>query len=45
MSQVVGAFGLLEFTMLRPVIAWRAFWDLRTVYFFNFQIFFNGPGE
>jgi hypothetical protein len=25
MSQVLGAFGLLVFTMLRPVLAWRAF--------------------
>ena len=25
MSQVLGAFGLLDFTMLRPVLAWRAF--------------------
>jgi len=24
-SQVLGAFGLLYFTMLRPVLAWRAF--------------------
>jgi hypothetical protein len=23
MSQVLGAFGLLDFTMLRPVLAWR----------------------
>jgi hypothetical protein len=25
MSQVLGAFGLLNFTMLRFVLAWRAF--------------------
>jgi hypothetical protein len=25
MSQVRGAFGLLDFTMLRPVLAWRGF--------------------
>jgi len=25
MSPVLGAFGLLDFTMLRPVLAWRAF--------------------
>jgi len=24
-SQVLGAFGLLDFTMLGPVLAWRAF--------------------
>jgi hypothetical protein len=36
MSQVLGAFGLLDFTMLRPVLAWRALWNLWTIYFFNF---------
>jgi len=36
MSQVQGAFGLPDFTMLRPVFAWRAFLKLWTVYFFNF---------
>ena len=41
MSQVLGAFGLLYFTMLRPVLAWRAFQNVRTVYFFNFPIFFR----
>ena len=41
MSQVLGAFGLLDFTMLRPVIAWRAFWNLWNLYFFNFPIFFS----
>jgi len=25
MSQVLGAFGLLDFTMLWPVLAWRTF--------------------
>jgi hypothetical protein len=25
MSQVMGTFGLLDFTMLRPVLTWRAF--------------------
>jgi hypothetical protein len=25
MSQVLGEFGLLDFTMLRPVLDWRAF--------------------
>jgi hypothetical protein len=24
-SQVLGTFGLLDFTMLRPILAWRAF--------------------
>jgi hypothetical protein len=44
MSQILGAFGLLDFTMLAPVLAWRAFWNLWTVYFFNFQIF-SGRGN
>ena len=43
MSQVLGAFGLLDFTMLRPVLAWRVFLNLWTVYFFNFSNFFFGP--
>jgi hypothetical protein len=25
MSQVLGAFGLLDFTMLQSLLAWRAF--------------------
>jgi hypothetical protein len=25
LRQVLGAFGLLDFTMLRPVLAWRVF--------------------
>jgi len=41
MSQVVGAFPLLYFTMVGPVLALRAFWNLWTVYFFNFPIFFR----
>ena len=40
-SQVLGVFGLLDFTMLRPVLAWRAFWNLWTLYFFNFPFFFR----
>ena len=40
MSPVLGTFGLLDFTMLRPVLAWRAFWNLWTAYLFNFPIFF-----
>jgi hypothetical protein len=39
MSQVLGAFGLLDFTSLQPVLAWRVFQNLQTIYFFNFQIF------
>jgi hypothetical protein len=45
MSQVLGVFGLLDFTMLRPVLARRAFRNLGTVYFFNFPIFFSGRGK
>jgi hypothetical protein len=41
MSQELGAFGMLDFSTLRPVLAWRAFWNLRTVYFFNILIFFR----
>ena len=42
MSQVLGAFGLLVFTMLRPVLVWHAFGNLGTVYFFSFPNFFFG---
>ena len=28
MSQVLGAFGLMDFTKLRPVLAWSAFLNL-----------------
>jgi hypothetical protein len=39
-SQVLSAFGLLDFVTLGPVLAWSAFWNLWTVYFYNFTIFF-----
>jgi hypothetical protein len=39
MSKVLGAFGLLDFTMLQPVLAWCTFLNSLTVYFFNFKIF------
>ena len=46
MSQVLGAFGLLYFTMLRPFLAWRAFWISWIVYFFNFpKIFFQAAAN
>ena len=45
MSPVLGTFGLLDFTMLRPVLAWRAFWNLWTAYLFNFPIFFSVRGQ
>jgi hypothetical protein len=40
MSQLLGAFGLLDFTMLRPILIWRAFWSLWNVYLLSFQIYF-----
>jgi hypothetical protein len=42
MCQVLGVFGLLDFTMLRPVLTLCVFWNLRTIYFFNFTIFVWG---
>jgi hypothetical protein len=41
MSQLLGSFGLLDFTVLRPVLAWRAFWNLWTVYLLSFQFLFR----
>jgi hypothetical protein len=45
MSQVLGMFGLLDFTMLRPVLTLSMFLNLQTVYFYNFQIFFSGRSK
>jgi hypothetical protein len=39
MSKVLGAYGLLDFTILWSVLAWRTFRNLRTVHFFLFSIF------
>jgi len=39
-SQVLGAFGLLDFIMLRPTLSRRAFWNLWSVYFFTVSNFF-----
>jgi hypothetical protein len=44
MIQVLLAFGLLDFTMLRPVLAWRAFWNLWTFVSLIFH-FFSGRGK
>jgi len=44
-SQVLGAFELLDFNILRPVLARREFLNLRTVYFFKFPIFWGWRGE
>jgi hypothetical protein len=44
MSQVLGTFGLLDFTMLWPVFAWCRFETYKLFYFFHFQ-FFGGRGK
>jgi hypothetical protein len=38
MSQALGKFGLLDFTMLRPVLAWRILKLIKRLFvsFFNF---------
>jgi hypothetical protein len=41
MSQELGAFGLLDFTILRPVIAWRAFQTYKPFISLIFK-FFSG---
>jgi hypothetical protein len=41
MSQVLGAFGLLDFTMLRPVLAWCGFEPNEQFISLIFQIFFR----
>jgi hypothetical protein len=38
-SKVLGAFGLPYFSMLRAVLAWSAFWNLRNLYLFNSKMF------
>jgi hypothetical protein len=45
MSQVLGTFGLLDFTMLRSVLVWGAFWSLWTIYFSNFPNFFRAAAN
>ena len=40
-SRLLGAFGLLGFTVLGSVLPWRAFWNIWTIYFSNFPIFFG----
>jgi hypothetical protein len=40
MNQLLGMFGLLDFTTSQPILTWHMFWNLRSVHFFNFQIFF-----
>ena len=45
MNQVLGAFGLLDFTMLLPVLPWRAFLNLWTIYFFNVPFFWGAAAN
>jgi hypothetical protein len=45
MNPVLGAFGLLDFTMSQPVLAWRAFWNSPAVYLFNVPIYFSSRGK
>jgi hypothetical protein len=42
MSQVLGAFGLLDFSILRPVLAWRP--RIETYKPFIYLIFHLGGG-
>jgi hypothetical protein len=44
MSQVLGVFGLLDFTMLRPVLAWRTFEPYEQFISLIFK-FFLGRGK
>jgi hypothetical protein len=44
-SQVLGAFGLLDFTMLRPVLAWRNFEICEPFISLIFKLFFSGRGK
>jgi hypothetical protein len=41
MTPVTGTFGLLDFTMLWPILAWHTSWNLRTIYLFNFPLFLD----
>ena len=41
MSQELGAFGLLVITMLRPVLAWRAFGNYEPFISLIFHFFFR----
>jgi hypothetical protein len=39
MSHLLGAFGLLDFTMLRLVLDWLAFWSYEPLISLIFQFF------
>jgi hypothetical protein len=41
MSKVLGVFGLLDFTMLRPGLAWRSFETYEMFISLVFQFFFG----
>jgi hypothetical protein len=46
MSQVLSAFGQLDFTTLRPILAWRAFLKIiKQLICLIFQISFSGRGK
>jgi hypothetical protein len=45
MRQKMVTFGMLDCSLLRPVLACHTFWNLRTVYFFNFQIFIRAAAN
>jgi hypothetical protein len=45
MSQVVGAFGQLDFTMLRAVLAWRSFGTYEPFIYLIFQYFFRAAAN
>jgi len=35
MSQLLGTYGLLDFTVSGPVLPWQAFWNFRILHFFS----------
>jgi hypothetical protein len=43
--QVLGVFGLLYFTMLRPVLAWSAFRTYEPFIYLIFNFFLSGCGK
>jgi hypothetical protein len=45
MRQVLGACGLLDFTMLRPVLAWGSFETYEPFISLIARFFFSGRGE
>jgi hypothetical protein len=45
MSQVLGTFGLLDFTMLWALLSWHAFLKRMNHLFLQFSNFFSGCGK